>query len=253
MKITVLTATYRQGNLLQLQSDALSKQTFDDFEWVIVDDWHNNRKFKPDTEFPTKWLPPRGGTKPYFAAASAWNTGFIVAEGELVYLMNDYIIMNDPTVLQRHWDLYQQYGPKVIISGPIDGTRGSGPIEKREGPLSLGDDVTELTDYEYVRRWYWAGRNDSMPLAEAIAVNGFAECLDGDYGGQDVEIAVRMMNNGCRYIIDRRVPVFELEHEPGKVRPGSKVHWETLIREQHESNSTWVDNGWSIADERVAH
>ena len=37
-KITVCTPTYNRGELLKYLFDSLSKQNFDSFEWIIVDD-----------------------------------------------------------------------------------------------------------------------------------------------------------------------------------------------------------------------
>ena len=40
--ITVFTPTYNRGNLLNRLYESLCKQTYKDFEWVIVDDGSTN-------------------------------------------------------------------------------------------------------------------------------------------------------------------------------------------------------------------
>ena len=50
--------------------------------------------------------------------ARAINTGLCHARGELIYFMADYIFIH-PHTLKRHWQIYQEHGPKVFISGPI--------------------------------------------------------------------------------------------------------------------------------------
>ena len=46
------------------------------------------------------------------------NTGLAAARGKLVYIMADYMYLH-PRCLERHWAIYQEYGPKVFISGPL--------------------------------------------------------------------------------------------------------------------------------------
>lgn len=129
-QVTVLTITYRPGYIDTLVQ-ALCDQTMDRrlWEWVLVDDLHELRHDLVAQlvggAFSYKHLPSRE-IRPYSATATAINTGLAVAEGDLVYFMADYSYPH-PTCLERHWEIYSRFGPRVFISGPlIDGVTCSG-------------------------------------------------------------------------------------------------------------------------------
>lgn len=122
MDVTVLTITYRPG-YIDTMFEALLVQTLDKakWEWVLVDDLYSLRHEAVARHINGRanlvHLPPRE-VKPYSATAIALNTGLAAAHGELVYFMADYMYPH-MTCLERHWDIYQRHGPKVLISGPI--------------------------------------------------------------------------------------------------------------------------------------
>jgi glycosyltransferase involved in cell wall biosynthesis len=104
-------------------TQALRAQTLDRsvWEWILVDDLHQVRQsavarhIGDSIQF--QHLPPRE-IKPYSATGIAINTGLAAARGELVYFMADYMYPH-PTCLERHWEIYAKFGPKVLISGPL--------------------------------------------------------------------------------------------------------------------------------------
>lgn len=256
MKVTVITATYRVDDMLERQAACLEDQTLDDFEWVVVDDHHADR-VPPETSFPLTFVPPRE-VKDVFAPASAWNTGFLYANGDLAYFLNDYMLPT-PKVLERHWELFERYGPAVIISGQIvpPSTQEvhrmpQRHIEPRKGPIVLDYDTSETKDWDHIKRWYWAGRNDSAGMAKCFEVNGFNEQLDGQYGWQDVEFAARMVNAGCRYIIDLKEACIEYAHNRGKKTP-MPGDGESLFNVMMNTKATWAHNAHNLAEERYAH
>jgi len=119
-KISVLTIIYRPG-YIDSMTEALRNQTFKDFEWILVDDlWEQRKEILKgyvDGSLNLKHIPPRE-IKPYATTCLALNTGIIHAEGELIYLLADYMYPH-PRALERHWEVYSKYGPRVLISGPL--------------------------------------------------------------------------------------------------------------------------------------
>ncbi|MDD4984413.1 MAG: glycosyltransferase family A protein [Dehalococcoidales bacterium] len=119
-KITVLTITWKPG-YIDTMVDALKAQTFHDFEWVLVDDLYGLRKDMVKElvggAFQFTHLPPRWISE-YSQTAVANNTGLTHSRGELIYFMADYIYPH-PKCLWRHWQIYEKYGPDLMISGPI--------------------------------------------------------------------------------------------------------------------------------------
>ena len=250
-KITVLTATFRDWDFLLKQRDALEDQTFQDFEWVIVDDLlaTGQRAFKVQAGFLVTHVPPSHYSV-YMAEANAKNTGLLFADGELVYLMNDYVLPS-PKVLERHWELYQTYGPKVMISGPLIGETA----RDRRPEFMVGDGVGKVS-YDHLNSnqftEFWAGRNDSAPLAALLGVNGFEETIDGGKGGIDLEIALRMAHWGCEHLVDQREWAAEVLHRYYQTsKEGYDGHyWVALYQKVKQERRIVSMNSWNIAHER---
>ena len=121
-QVSVITITWRPG-YIDTMVQALQAQTLDKdrWEWILVDDLHQVRRSAVaryiGDSIRFQHLPPRE-IKPYSATGIAINTGLAAARGELVYFMADYMYPH-PTCLERHWDIYARFGPKVLISGPL--------------------------------------------------------------------------------------------------------------------------------------
>lgn len=264
MKISVVTTTVRPWAFLLRQREALEAQTLDDFEWVVVDNYAGERTFRLQAaqaiivgRFLITVVRSRGGQPPYMAEALAKNSGLSYCRGELVYLMNDYILPT-PKVLERHWQLYKEYGPKVFISGPLQAGDGNDRRRDRHPEFMLGDGVGEVSKERLNRNEFtefWAGRNDSAPLEALLAVNGFDECIDGGKGGVDLLIALRMANWGCRHLVDLKEPCLEYSHvSPHVGQPDyDGNHWVRLYDVVKAHRAVRTENSWSIADERASH
>ena len=246
MKITVLTPTVGYG-LLTAQRMALEDQTFKDFEWIIIDD-NYGKIILDNTSFPITHMKPKN-PKVYPAIASACNDGLIYAQGELIYFMNDYILPH-PECLARHWEIYQKY-PKAMISGrgiqtviePVVLNLVKGDQPAADYRMWLFDNFfrkERLEDNLYevfrdgVQNW-WAGRNDSAPLEAILACNGFDETFDGRWGGQDADLAQRLMTYGLRYLLDFQSIALEFEHKHG-VKPAIRSE-----AEQRDFQRTIID------------
>lgn len=256
MKVSVLTTTVRPWDFLLRQREALEGQTLDDFEWIVVDNYVGPRDFTLRGRFPITIAKSRGGQPPYMAEALAKNSGLRYCQGELVYLMNDYILPT-PKVLERHWQLFQEYGPKVIISGPLQSGDGNDRNRSRKPEFMIGDGVGEVSKARLNRNEFtefWAGRNDSAALEALLAVNGFDECIDGGKGGIDLLVALRMSNWGCRHIIDIMEPCLEYSHvSPHQGQPDYDGHkWVDLYGQIKATGAIRTENSWSIADERAS-
>ena len=257
MKVSVLTTTVRPWNFLLRQLEALEAQTLDDFEWVVVDNFTGPRDFTLKGRFPITLAKSRGGQPPYMAEALAKNSGLSYCQGELVFFLNDYVLPT-PKVLERHYQLYKEYGPKVMISGPLDSGDGNDRQRHRKVEYEIGDGVGEvswakLNSNSFTE--FWAGRNDSASLEACFAVNGFDECIDGGKGGIDLLIALRMANWGCRHLVDLMEPCAEYSHVSPFTTglPDYDGHkWVDLYGHIKASGAIRTENSWSIADERAS-
>jgi glycosyltransferase involved in cell wall biosynthesis len=103
-RVSVLTATYNRAHTLQRVYESLSRQTFRDFEWLIVDDGSTDatpelvKSWKP-------WFPVRYFQKPNAGKHSAINFGVREATGELLALLDsdDACVPHALETLERHW------------------------------------------------------------------------------------------------------------------------------------------------------
>jgi len=104
-KITVLMATARDDytlsgmpktHIFDLPLETLRRQTFRDFEFIIVDSLYEKRKNyfqKIEAPFSIKHIPPKSSPwidKGLCHIANDWNTAIIHAEGELLVRMDDW-------------------------------------------------------------------------------------------------------------------------------------------------------------------
>ena len=87
MRFTVFTATYNRGYLLQQLYESLLRQTFRDFEWIIVDDGSTDntetivKKLQAQEHFfPIIYKKQQNGGK-----HRAWNQALKMAAGELFF------------------------------------------------------------------------------------------------------------------------------------------------------------------------
>jgi glycosyltransferase involved in cell wall biosynthesis len=225
MKITVVTPTY-SFFMKECQLDGLMNQTFKDFEWVVVDGcYEKNKDFK--TPFPLIHIPPSNPV-PYFSLASSLNDGLARASGKYVFFMSDYIAPRNEC-LGRHWELQERFGG-CILSGrdiciegyPAMCNRKEIKVQDYRMALFETGTIPSITVDENVREigregiqnWF-AGHNDSCPLEALLACNGFDEAFDGCWGGQDAEMANRLMTYGLKYYLDSKSECVAYPHERG--------------------------------------
>ena len=108
-QITVFTPTYNRGNLLQCVYESLQKQTYKDFEWVIVDDGSTDETERIVTEF------KNGATFPIIYKKKknegkhiAINEGCRLARGEWFFIVDSDDYLTDDAL-----DTVNYYSDKI--------------------------------------------------------------------------------------------------------------------------------------------
>lgn len=106
-KFTVFTPTYNRGNTLHRVFESLVFQSFDDFEWLIIDDGSSDdtaavvSDFAKVASFPVRYYyqPNSHKFKTILKAAD-------LAEGELFYIVDsdDEILPDALKILYMHWE-----------------------------------------------------------------------------------------------------------------------------------------------------
>ena len=115
MLITVFTPAYNRAHLLPRLYESLCKQTFKDFEWLIVDDGSTDDtkrlslslSSREGTDFPIRYFYQENGGKP-----SAFNNGIGRAKGELFFIVDsdDYITPDALETIHNDWEMVKDKG-----------------------------------------------------------------------------------------------------------------------------------------------
>lgn len=118
-KFTVFTATYNREYLLENVYNDLKKQTFKDFEWLIVDDGSTDNtkelveKFISEKNMDIKYIYKKNGGK-----HTAINEGVKNSSGELFFILDsdDGILEDSLEVVNNEWNLQEN---KTGLSGVV--------------------------------------------------------------------------------------------------------------------------------------
>ncbi|MFP3904714.1 MAG: glycosyltransferase family A protein, partial [Armatimonadota bacterium] len=103
---TVFTPTYNRAHTLPKLFSSLQEQTFEDFEWVIVDDGSTDntedvvQQWQDDSDFPIRYFRQENSGKP-----AATNRGVRQAAGELFLDIDsdDHLLPEALEILFEHW------------------------------------------------------------------------------------------------------------------------------------------------------
>lgn len=152
-KITLFTPTYNRAYILDTLYRSVQRQTYRNFEWIIVDDGSTDNTeelvaqwMKDNNDFPIRFYKQKNGGK-----CRAINYGLDLAEGELFFIMDsdDYLTDNSlETVV--YWE-------STIAGKPgycgVAGNRGSSPTETPNTHLDemYGEGCRYIDEYAYVR------------------------------------------------------------------------------------------------------
>ena len=118
MKITVFTPTYNRGYIIENLYKSLQKQTFTDFEWLVVDDGSIDnteelfdRWKKEDNNFNIRYYKKENGGK-----CRAINYALDKAKGELFFTVDsDDYLTNDALEKINKWENELDKSKKVFM------------------------------------------------------------------------------------------------------------------------------------------
>ncbi len=233
IKISIVSIVGRETDLMTPhQVNALRGQSFQEFEWVVVDDHYERNKdwlvWQVKNAFPLTHISPQHVVD-YFAPGAAFNDGFVHSRGQIVYFMADYV-MPHKDALVRHWDLHQRF-PNHMVSGraldvdfPIEELASQKSFQGSDYRMGLF--VNHLFQWDFIEQGlysayrdgaqnFWTSKNESAPLDAILAVNGVDEQFDGGYGYHDDDLAQRLMTYGCGYLIDLVSSCLVFKHPSG--------------------------------------
>ena len=152
-KITLFTPTYNRAYILDTLYRSVQRQTFRDFEWIIMDDGSSDNTeelvkewMNDDNDFPIRFYKVPNGGK-----CRAINRGLDLAEGELFFIMDsDDYLTDDAMETVVKWEA-------TIAGEPgycgVAGNRGSSPTETPNTRLwqMYGEGCQYIDEYAYCR------------------------------------------------------------------------------------------------------
>jgi len=177
----------------------LTRQTFQDFELIVVDGlWlHRHEWFASFQNNPLSvvHIPPRDTRWTHnkkVAISTYRNSGLVYAHGELIVNLDDCCRL-PPNYLETFWLAWKKYG--------------------------------------YCAAATWRGRNDhrlpgivtgpgqvygfgSYPLSIALQLNGYCESYDGSQGLEDIDWSTRLYNSGVKQVL-LALPGFDILPQTG--------------------------------------
>ena len=221
-KITVITPTIRPDGL-QIVSDALKKQTFKDFEWLV------GSPFKPEQDNAI-WVKDdfKDG---FWSLNRIYNKLFKKARGKHVVSIQDHIWV-PPTALERFLGALEglvatEKTSKVVISGVGDQYERLGQYGKPE--VKIWKDCRKRSDYGSLYEIFW---NDAefnwviFPKNLVNLVGAFDQKLDFlGFGGDQLQFCERLNEVGVKFFIDQSNESFTLRHDRGDF--GGQKEWDS--------------------------
>ena len=152
-KITLFTPTYNRAYILDTLYRSVQRQTFRNFEWIIIDDGSTdnteelvNSWIKDNNDFPIRFYKVANGGK-----CRAINRGLDIADGELFFIMDsdDYLTDNALETVVK-WE--STIAGKSGYCG-VAGNRGLSPTETPNTHLSqmYGEGCQYIDEYAYCR------------------------------------------------------------------------------------------------------
>ena len=114
-RFTVFTATYNCGHLIHRVFESLRKQTFKDFEWIVVNDGSTDnteeviKEFETEADFPIKYFAQENKGKP-----AATNFGINRAEGELFIILDA-----DDEFVDECLETFNKYYEKYLMNSDL--------------------------------------------------------------------------------------------------------------------------------------
>jgi GT2 family glycosyltransferase/peptidoglycan/xylan/chitin deacetylase (PgdA/CDA1 family) len=198
VRFSVVIPTYQRREIVVRMVAALARQSFDDFEVVVVVDGSTDGSASAlralSTPFALTVL-----EQPNRGAGAARNAGAEAARGEILLFLDDDMEA-DPALLSEH-DRSQREGGDLVI--------GDLPVhpDSPRNVLSRG-----VASWARSRRDRLAATAAEIPLADLLTgqmsisreafdrLGGFDASFtrDGSFGGEDIDFGYRVLKAGCR-------------------------------------------------------
>ena len=272
-RVTVLVPIARLGGI-DVLFDGLARQTFKDYELVLVDAWADLRRDAVRGEADRRRISLAAHVKPERRGlAHALNVGVRHAQGEIVCPLNDHH-WPPPTWLERHWGAYESSQGRFTANGfayhrrppplkpsgqppeayatslfrePFDGDRIS------DYPILYEETLAWTTTpripvrsklhglYTSWGREFYNTLNNAIPIEVLLRLNGYDETYDQSRAYLDVDMGLRAEALGHRFLLDTENIVHVLAHEELDAALGALWKPYFTFPRPHEENMAYLN------------
>ena len=203
MKFTVFTPTFNRKELLEKLYKSLQKQTFKDFEWLIVDDGSTDgtkekvKKFLCEKKLDIKYYFKENGGK-----QRAYNFATEKANGELFICLDsdDEYVENGLEIILKYWKKYEKNsdiaGMGYLSTYPNREIIGSSFPEKEMistqfeiyNKYGVKGDKGLMFRTEIIKKYKFPVFEDEKFITEAVVYNRICEKYKMVYVNEKIEI-----------------------------------------------------------------
>lgn len=227
IKVTIYTPSVRKG-WWNIMADNLSKQTYKNFEWVIIDDIGYDRteiarKYAKKYDLDIKvYAGKERAKKRTYGLINANNTVLEKADGELLVFLQDFILIpedgieqlvtihrKNPTALIAPVDMYVAPKIKPDIESE-DWFRGDTDV--------IGDFIRQniriqnLGLRQSTHPFDFEQNYGAIPVKVARELGGWWEFQDEGLGYDNTDIAYRAMKKGYKLLVDETNVAICIDH-----------------------------------------
>ena len=203
MKFTVFTPTFNRKELLEKLYESLQKQTFKDFEWLIVDDGSTDgtkekvEEFLSEKKLEIKYYFKENGGK-----QRAYNFATEKANGELFICLDsdDEYVENGLEIILKYWKKYEKNsdiaGMGYLSTYPNREIIGSSFPEKEMistqfeiyNKYGVKGDKGLMFRTEIIKKYKFPVFEDEKFITEAVVYNRICEKYKMVYVNEKIEI-----------------------------------------------------------------
>ena len=203
MKFTIFTPTFNRKELLEKLYKSLQKQTFKDFEWLIVDDGSaDGTKEKVEEFLSEKKLDIKYYFKENGGKQRAYNFATNKANGELFICLDsdDEYVENGLETILKHWEKYEKNnniaGMGYLSTYPNREVIGSSFPEKEMistqfdiyNKYGVKGDKGLMFRTEIIKKYKFPVFDDEKFITEAVVYNRICEKYKMVYVNEKIEI-----------------------------------------------------------------
>ena len=203
MKFTIFTPTFNRKELLEKLYKSLQKQTYKDFEWLIVDDGSTDgteekvKEFLGEKKLDIKYFYKENGGK-----QRAYNFATEKANGELFICLDsdDEYVKNGLEIILKYWKKYEKNGNIAgmgYLSTYPDGKIIGSAFPEKEmistqfdiyNKYSVKGDKGLMFRTEIIKKYKFPVFDDEKFITEAVVYNRICEKYKMVYVNEKIEI-----------------------------------------------------------------